>query len=244
MAQPLSFDPGAATYGSTFIVLLGLALVWRWWFRRALSKERQATLAAQRRIELLESERAQLLRARQQTRHPVDRDDLTGLWDQRFIVDRLRREVDRAQRQGVSLSVILADVDHFRKLNEKFGRPFGDLVLKEIAAILQRSVRSYDWVGRYGGEKFLLILPGSTVSSARIRAEQIRLAIHGARILHGEGLTQTSTSLGVASGFPSKAETLIHAAGEALTRAKAKGRNCAVAIEIAPTVRSELQFRH
>jgi diguanylate cyclase (GGDEF)-like protein len=94
-------------------------------------------------------------------------------------------------------------------------------------------VRSYDWVGRYGGEEFLLILPGSNFAGARLRAEQLRMSVQAAYIHDGERAIPMTASFGVASGFPANYEVLIRTADVALYRAKDNGRNCAIAIEIA-----------
>jgi len=211
---------------------------WHWRVRHLVSQKRQLELAVQRRTEDLESEKAELLRAEEQMRHFAEHDDLTGLWNHRIIIDRLRQEVDRSRRHGVPLSVILVDLDHFKQVNDTFGHPSGDLVLKEISAIFQRSVRSYDWVGRYGGEEFLLILPGSSFLSARIRAEQFRVAVETARILDGKTTIPVTASFGVASGFPSDYEAMIQTTDAALYRAKANGRNCVAATEINPAERA------
>jgi len=107
-------------------------------------------------------------------------------------------------------------------------------VLKEIGAIFQAAVRSYDWVGRYGGEEFLLIFPGSGFSGARQRAEQLRAAVQAAHIHDGHTAIPVTASFGVASGFPANYEVLIHAADAALYRAKDNGRNCVMAAEVLP----------
>jgi diguanylate cyclase (GGDEF)-like protein len=172
-------------------------------------------------------------------RHFAEHDDLTALWNHRIIIDRLRQEVDRSRREGTPLSVILVDLDHFKGINDTFGHPAGDLVLKEVAAIFHRSVRSYDWVGRYGGEEFLLILPGSGFSGARVRAEQLRMSVQAAYIHDGARQIPATASFGVACGFPSDYESLIHTADTALYRAKDNGRNCVIAIEVAPAENTE-----
>jgi diguanylate cyclase (GGDEF)-like protein len=128
--------------------------------------------------------------------------------------------------------VILADLDYFKRINDTYGHPAGDLVLKEIGAIFMRSVRSYDWVGRYGGEEFLLILPGSSLVSSRIRAEQLRAAVEAANIADGETIIQVTASFGVASGFAAGFESLIREADTALYCAKDNGRNCVRTMEI------------
>lgn len=182
----------------------------------------------------LEREKAELLRAREQMRHYAEHDGLTGLWNHRIIIERLRGEIDRARREGTPLSVVLADIDHFKRINDTFGHPAGDLVLKEISATFMRSVRNYDWVGRYGGEEFLLILPGSGFDDACQRAEELRLAVQSARILDGETTLHVTSSFGVASGFPSgyEAEDVIQIVDAALYRAKGNGRNCVIAADI------------
>ncbi|MGA2671841.1 MAG: GGDEF domain-containing protein [Terracidiphilus sp.] len=189
----------------------------------------------QRRQIALEREKAALMLAREQMRRFAEHDDLTGLWNHRIIMERLRGEVDRSRRDGSPMSVVLADIDHFKNINDSFGHPAGDLVLKEISAIFMRTVRSYDWVGRYGGEEFLLILPGSDFHTARIRAEQLRLAVQSARILDGDRTLQVTSSFGVASGFPPdyEAEAVIRTVDEALYRAKDNGRNCVIATDMA-----------
>jgi diguanylate cyclase (GGDEF)-like protein len=127
----------------------------------------------------------------------------------------------------------MVDLDHFKQVNDSYGHPAGDLVLKEVATIFERSVRSYDWVGRYGGEEFLLILPGSGFAGARLRAEQLRLEVQAAHIYDGAREIPITASFGVASGFPSDFEKLIQAADTALYRAKGNGRNCVIATEVA-----------
>jgi diguanylate cyclase (GGDEF)-like protein len=219
-----------------FVLMVALAVVlaWRWSVHILVSQKRHLEAAVERRTEDLEKEKSELLRAREQMRHFAEHDDLTGLWNHRIIIDRLRQEVDRARREQTPLSVILVDLDHFKSVNDTCGHPAGDLVLREIGAIFQRAVRSYDWVGRYGGEEFLLILPGSGFSGARLRAEHLRIAVQDAYIHDGERAIPVTASFGVASGFPSHYEKLIHAADAALYRAKDNGRNCVIATEFEP----------
>jgi diguanylate cyclase (GGDEF)-like protein len=217
------------------LVALGVVLAWRWSVHLLMRQKQHLEHAVERRTEDLEREKGELLRAREQMRHYAEHDDLTDLWNHRIIVERLRQEVDRSQREGSPLSVILVDLDHFKNVNDTYGHPAGDLALQEVSAVLQRSVRSYDWVGRYGGEEFLLILPGSSFAGARLRAENMRIAVQEAYIHDGERVIPITASFGVAAGFPSQYEVLIHAADNALYRAKDNGRNCIVATEIEPT---------
>ena len=224
-------------------LILGLALcvvlAWRWSVHLLARQKRQLEEAVQLRTEALEREKTELLLAREQMRHFAEHDDLTGLWNHRVILERLRREVDRARRERTPLSVIMVDLDHFKDINDTWGHPTGDLVLREVGAIFERTVRSYDWVGRYGGEEFLLILPGSGFASAHMRAEQLRMAVQSAHIHDGVRTIPVTASFGVASGFANHSEALIQAVDAALYRAKDNGRNCVIATEIQPAEISE-----
>jgi diguanylate cyclase len=184
----------------------------------------------QRRQDALEREKMELLHESNRMRHHAEHDGLTGLWNHRVIFERLGEEMSRSHRDGTPLSVILADVDHFKRVNDTFGHLAGDLVLKEIGTVFTRSLRPYDCVGRYGGEEFLLILPNCGMESALIRAEQLRTAVQSARVMDGETMLHVTASFGVASSFPSQygAETVIRAVDAALYRAKSSGRNCVI----------------
>jgi diguanylate cyclase (GGDEF)-like protein len=188
----------------------------------------------QRRQDALELEKIELLHESNRMRHHAEHDGLTGLWNHRVIVERLGEEMIRSLRDGTQLSVILADIDHFKKVNDSFGHLAGDLVLKEIGTVFTRTLRPYDCVGRYGGEEFLMILPNCETESALIRAEQLRVAVQSARIMDGETLLQVTASLGVASVLSSHddAETVIRAVDTALYRAKSCGRNCVIQAEM------------
>lgn len=223
--------PGWA-YLILFVLLLAAIAPIRWRVHREALLEERGDGAIAEGIKKLERENAELQRVTERLRHFAEHDDLTGLWNRRVIVERLRQEVDRSRRDGTPLTVILADLDHFKQTNDTFGHLAGDLALMEVAGIFQRSVRSYDWVGRYGGEEFLLILPGSSFVNARARAEQFRKAVEAARITEGDTEIRITASFGVASGFPSDHESMLAAADAELYRAKASGRNCVMAVEI------------
>jgi diguanylate cyclase (GGDEF)-like protein len=188
----------------------------------------------QRQRDLLEREKLELTRERNRMRYHAEHDGLTGLWNHRIIVERLHEEMNRSRRDRMPLSVVLIDVDHFKKINDTFGHSIGDLVLKEISAIFMHLLRPYDAVGRYGGEEFLLVLPGCGMEAALVRAEQLRLAVESARVLDGETTLQVTASFGVASDFPDgyEAEAVIRTVDAALYRAKSGGRNCVVSAEM------------
>jgi len=232
LIAPRWWQWGVLRLGLVLAAALVVVMAGRWRIRVLTEQKRQLELAVQHRTEDLLREKGELLRAREQMRHFAEHDDLTGLWNHRIIMKRLSQEVDRSRRDGTPVSLILIDLDQFKAVNDTFGHPSGDVVLREVGAILQRSVRSYDWVGRYGGEEFLVILPGSSFVSARIRAEQLRMAVQTSRILDEDKLIVVTASLGVASGYPTAAETLLQTADAALYRAKHNGRNCVVAAEI------------
>ena len=240
MITPRWWQSGPLRLALILLLALGVVLAWRSSVHLLVRQKRNLAGAVQRRTEDLEREKTELLRAREQMRHFAEHDDLTGLWNHRIIIERLRQEVDRSRRERTPLSVIIVDLDHFKNINDTCGHPAGDLVLKEVGAIFESSVRSYDWVGRYGGEEFLLILPGSGFAGARVRAEQLRMAVQWAHIHDGQRAIPITASFGVACGFPAQYEDLIQAADAALYRAKDNGRNCVVATEIQPAENSEL----
>ena len=212
--------------------VLVMIVIWRRRIGALIKQKRHLEDAVHMRTMDLEREKGELMRTREQMRHFAEHDDLTGLWNHRIIVERLAIEVDRSRREGLPVSVILADMDYFKHINDTYGHPAGDRVLQEASAIFKNAVRTYDWVGRYGGEEFLLILPGSGFNHARQRAEELRLAIQAAIVKDGETAIPITASFGVASGFPDNSEDLIRKADEALYRAKHNGRNCVMATEV------------
>ncbi|WP_162601538.1 diguanylate cyclase [Occallatibacter savannae] len=219
-------------------VLCLVLAVWAWRRRvgQLMRQKRQLEEAVRDRTKDLEKEKTELVRTREQMRHFAEHDGLTGLWNHRIIVERLRGEVDRSMRDGSPLAVILADLDYFKQINDAMGHVYGDMTLRETAALFQKVVRSYDWVGRYGGEEFLLILPGSSIDAARDRAEQLRKILENAVIGEGDRKFSVTASFGVAAGFPTNYEEMIQIADAALYRAKNSGRNRVVATEIKPNV--------
>ena len=188
----------------------------------------------QRLQDKLEQETVELILEGERIRHYAEHDGLTGLWNHRIIVERLRQELDRSRQDGMPLSVILVDIDHFKKINDTFGHPVGDLVLKELSGIFMSCLRAHDWGGRYGGEEFLFILPGCRMEDALARAEELRQAVQSAHIVDGDTGLKVTASFGVASDFNSncESEAVIRVVDTALYRAKNNGRNCVVAAQI------------
>jgi two-component system cell cycle response regulator len=162
-------------------------------------------------------------------------DSLTGGWNRVAILETLRTEVARAQRQGTALSVMMADLDHFKQVNDTYGHLTGDEVLRETAKRMQACVRSYDAVGRYGGEEFLIVMPLCDVSVAPSRAEELRAAISSTPMDTPKGAVPVTVSLGVAIGegaMSMDVESLLRNADEALYQAKQAGRNRVVVYQI------------
>lgn len=152
-------------------------------------------------------------------------DSLTGLYNRRTADERLRHEVARAQRYGHALSVVLVDVDHFKSVNDGFGHPAGDRVLKQVADVLSGGLRNIDLSARWGGEEFFLILPDTDRDGAHIACERLRLDIATTRI-EKPGPDQVTVSMGV--GVLRKDDTcegLLKRADDLMYEAKRAGRN-------------------
>jgi two-component system, cell cycle response regulator len=169
-----------------------------------------------------------LVEAREDMRFKATHDPLTGLFNRGVIVDLLARELARTHREDCCSTVLLGDVDHFKTINDTHGHILGDEVLKEIARRILGAVRSYDYVGRYGGEEFLVVLNNCDSSLSLSRAEQIRRAISSAPVLTAVGPISVTMSFGALSTKDwglRPAEEIIHEVDSALYRAKAAGRN-------------------
>lgn len=232
MIRPRWWQRASLRIGLFFIIVIIGVLAWRWRVGQLIRQRKQLESAVRMRTDELEREKNVLVGMREQMRHFAEHDGLSGLWNHRVIVERLRGEVDRSRRDGTSLSIILADVDFFKKINDTYGHPVGDRVLKEVSALFQGMVRSYDWVGRYGGEEFLLVLPGTNLEQAELRAEQLRRAIEAMSIMEGADRISVTISLGVAAGYPTHYDTMVQAADTALYQAKNSGRNRVVSTGI------------
>ncbi|WP_165360967.1 GGDEF domain-containing protein [Candidatus Chloroploca sp. Khr17] len=155
-------------------------------------------------------------------------DDLTQLLNRRSIVDKLDEEIWRAQRYQGAVSVLMIDIDHFKTVNDRYGHTVGDQVLRGCADLMRGSIRATDYLGRYGGEEFLCVLPTTNESSAADLAERLRSHIEGTSFVAAETVTFSVTiSIGVAEldARRDTPELLIAHADNALYRAKADGRN-------------------
>lgn len=195
------------------------------------AEELRARLFAGERIVSVQQ---QLTAAREALREQAIRDALTGLFNRRYLEEALGRELRRAGYGGDHLSVLMLDLDYFKDLNDLHGHPAGDAVLKQVSTILEEHTRREDVVCRYGGEEFVLILPGAPSSVAWRRADELRQAVRCARLeSQGKDLGSLTVSIGVAC-FPehgTTAEALLTASDQALYRAKREGRDRVVVYE-------------
>jgi two-component system, cell cycle response regulator len=186
--------------------------------------ELRVRLRAGRRIVDLQDE---LIAAREALRVKAAHDPLTGLWNHEEIIGCLQRELARAVRGGKTVAAIMADIDYFKKVNDNFGHMAGDTVLRSVAEKLHLGMRSYDALGRYGGEEFLAVLPGCEEEDAVALAERLRLSICCGPMDTADGLIPVTISLGVAVSRVGDCDAgaLMRAADQALYRAKEQGRN-------------------
>jgi len=160
-------------------------------------------------------------------RKAAETDELTGLNNRRYFFERAKREIERARRHGFPVSVIMMDIDHFKRVNDLHGHVSGDKVLQKMASICLNSIRSTDVVARFGGEEFVILLPDANIDTVKLRAEIIRQRIEEASFETDQGALNVTVSLGVATtddGTGGIME-LIERADSALYTAKSKGRN-------------------
>jgi diguanylate cyclase (GGDEF)-like protein len=190
------------------------------------AEELRARLRVGERILLLED---RLVEARENMRFRATHDPLTSLLNRGAIMDLLGRELHRSHREQKSTAILLGDVDHFKRVNDTLGHVVGDEVLSEIANRLLGAVRSYDFVGRYGGEEFLVVLNSCDPTYAPSRAEEIRRSISNRPVQTAKGPISLTMSFGVllsADWGPLPVEELLHEVDIALYEAKGAGRNC------------------
>jgi diguanylate cyclase (GGDEF)-like protein len=173
-----------------------------------------------------------LVESREAMRHRATHDALTQLWNRGAVLSHLRHKLETCERNRSDVSVLLCDVDHFKKVNDTHGHLAGDAVLTEVSARLVRSIRKVDRVGRYGGEEFLIVLDGCGAQDVERCAEQVRLSVNSDKVRSADLEFNTSISIGATSFHSGResasAEELLHRADMALYSAKANGRNCTV----------------
>lgn len=177
---------------------------------------------------LLEKANAELQSKQRDLERLTRLDGLTGLYNRNTFVELTERELVRAQRQGSATAILLLDLDHFKRVNDTWGHPAGDAVLKNVAAVVTNSIRSTDLVGRLGGEEFIILLPGTTLIAARKLAEKVRARLEASPTVFGETTIQTTASIGLAGTTAVEKrdfDNLYNSADKALYLAKQRGRN-------------------
>ncbi len=191
-------------------------------------------LVARARVHLkIKALQDELRQSNEMLKHLSNTDPLTQLYNRRYMMDMLDKELQRARRKGTRLSLILMDIDHFKKVNDLYGHQNGDQVLATVAREAASDLRAYDFIARYGGEEFVIALPETGHDDALMIAERIRHRIQSLRFSAPLGTLRTTISLGVAT-YPvdgiASVDDLIREADAALYRAKADGRNRVVSM--------------
>lgn len=169
-----------------------------------------------------------LVQAREAMRFKATHDALTGVWNRGTILETLNREINRSQRESVSLGILMADLDHFKSVNDTYGHLKGDEVLREASARIQACVRPYDAVGRFGGEEFLILLPGCDTTATADKAEQLRATVGQPPMETLTGSLRVTMSIGAVAtaNWPDEnAKQVLLMVDAALYRAKDEGRN-------------------
>jgi len=163
-------------------------------------------------------------------------DELTGLYNRRYMYQRFEEEISRAKRNALSLSCLMLDIDFFKKINDTYGHNIGDFVLKELAQILKKNLRGYDAIVRFGGEEFVVILPGTDPEGARAVGHKIREKVEEHTFEKDRKVVDVTVSVGV-FGCPGTqliddVDRYVKCADEAMYRAKKAGRNRVIAYDV------------
>ena len=166
----------------------------------------------------------------------VSTDALTGLYNFRHFKDLLQAEMDRSKRSGIPTTLVVADLDHFKNINDTHGQEISDLVLRHVAGIIKNEVRTTDWVCRYGGEEFAMIFSQTHLNLAVKAADRIREKIASSPVIHDKGALDITASMGASVYIKASIidiDTFVDSVDNYLFEAKQSGRNCICHIDYA-----------
>lgn len=228
LLPPLTRTPLAwLGYAVVALLLVWAAVAYR--TRHLTRRQQELTRTVAERTAQLESEKRALEEVRRELQIQATHDSLTGLFNRRAMIEHLEREIARACREKTTLGVLIADLDHFKSINDRYGHLCGDDIIREAAGRLRAAMRSYDIVGRYGGEEFLILLPHFDLHPSRI--DDLLDAIRSLAFETEETKIHLTCSIGVGTFRPDsdlpEIREVISRADAALYAAKAAGRNCA-----------------
>jgi diguanylate cyclase (GGDEF)-like protein len=195
--------------------------------RHEATEHRRARTELETANRLLHQQVEEITELQTRLKQQAIRDGLTGLFNRRYLDETLPRELARAKRDGYALALIMVDIDHFKQVNDTYGHPGGDAVIRHLGQLLLSGAREGDVVCRYGGEEFVVALPHMDLAAAMVRAEAWRCGAEAQTVAHGELAIRYTLSAGVA-GFPTHAgefDALLECADRALYRSKQGGRN-------------------
>lgn len=194
---------------------------------RDVTDRKEVEKDLRRAMDRLQTQLIEIGTLQSQLREQAIRDALTNVFNRRYLEETLERELARAEREGYPLCVIMMDLDYFKEVNDTYGHEAGDVVLRTLAETVKRQSRHGDFVCRYGGEEFVLVMPNIGIEKARQRAEELHLTINSLNIPYGVFNLTTTISMGVAT-YPEHGkskEELLRAADRAMYIAKNTGRN-------------------
>jgi len=227
---PDAFSPEQIRLLETIAIQAAIAIENSQLFEEAqkeLEQRREAQTALEKANELLQAQISQIEALQVSLSEQAVRDPLTGLFNRRYLKDTLEREVSRAKREKLPIGIMIMDIDEFKNVNDLYGHNAGDKMLQAMAELLKANIRAEDIVCRYGGEEFVIVMPGASLGVAFERAELLRQKFEQMWVPYERELLHATISLGV-SAFPihgSDGEDALIRADRALYQAKQAGRN-------------------